>query len=151
MNKDTRIRVRTPVGDTEERDIGEGWGQGTIEGALCSAVNLDNGVRDFFAGSEYEVSYGGLMLGPALFQDDVSRLCEDPVSAQMGNDRMESMAETKLLDFNQGKSCYMVIGSKKARANMQERLCENPLLLYGEKMHFPCWNTVLSTHLHCTA
>ena len=113
MNKDTKIKVRTPVGDTEERDTGEGWGQGTIEGAICSAVNLDNGVRDFFTGSEYEVSYGDLMLGPALFQDDVSRLCEDPVSVQMGNDRMEAMAETKLLDFNMEKSCLIVIGKKR--------------------------------------
>ena len=47
MNKDTRIKVRTPVGDIEERDVGEGWGQGTIEGAICSAANLDNGVVDF--------------------------------------------------------------------------------------------------------
>ena len=38
----------TPVCDTEERDVGEGWGQGTIEGAICSAVKLDNGVVDFF-------------------------------------------------------------------------------------------------------
>ena len=27
MNKDRRIIVRTPVGDSIEKDIGEGWGQ----------------------------------------------------------------------------------------------------------------------------
>jgi hypothetical protein len=53
------------------------------------------------------------MLGPALFQDDVSRLCDDPVSAQMGNDRMEAMAETKLLDFNMDKSC-LLLSERKA-------------------------------------
>ena len=53
MIKDTRSVVRTTVGDTEQRDVGEG----AIEGAICSAVNLDNGVRDFFEGSEYELSY----------------------------------------------------------------------------------------------
>jgi hypothetical protein len=105
MNKNTRITVRTAVGDTESREIGEGWGQGTIEGAVCSAVNLDKGVQDFFFNSEYEVSYGDLVLGPALFQDDVSRVCLDPVSAQMGNAKMEAMAKTKLLDFNIEKSC----------------------------------------------
>ena len=35
MNKDTRIKVRTAVGDPEERDTGEGWGQGTIEVQCC--------------------------------------------------------------------------------------------------------------------
>ena len=135
MNKDTRIKVRTAVGDTEERDTGEGWGQGTIEGALVSAVNLDNGVRDFFIDSEYEVSYGDLMLSPALFQDDVSRLCDDPVSVQMGNNKMEAMAETKLLDFNMDKSCLIVIGKKKkVRGDMENKLAQNPPLLYGKKM-----------------
>ena len=46
LNKDTRISVRTAVGNTEQRETGEGWGQGTIEGAICIAVNLDNGVQD---------------------------------------------------------------------------------------------------------
>ena len=52
MNKNTRISIQTPVGLTEERDTGEGVGQGTLEGAIISAVNLDNGVQDFFHDSE---------------------------------------------------------------------------------------------------
>ena len=35
LKKDMQISVRTPVGDKEQRDTGEGWGQGTIEGAIC--------------------------------------------------------------------------------------------------------------------
>ena len=54
MNENTKISVLTPVGMTEEKDTGEGVGQGTLEGALVSAVNLDNGVNDFFYDSEYE-------------------------------------------------------------------------------------------------
>ena len=80
------------------------------------------------------MSYGDVMLGPALFQDDVSRLCDDPVSVQMGNDRMEAMAETKLLNFNMDKSCLIVIGKKKLRADMENKLAKNPPLLYGQKM-----------------
>ena len=34
MNKNTRISIQTPVGLTEERDTGEGVGQGTLEGAI---------------------------------------------------------------------------------------------------------------------
>ena len=126
MNKDTKISVRTALGLSDDRDTGEGWGQGTIEGAICSAVNLDNGVKDFFADSEYEVSYGDVALSPTLFQDVVSRLCEDPVSLQMGNDRMEAMAETKLLDFNMDKSCIIVIGKKKIKKDMEAKLDLNP-------------------------
>ena len=35
------ICVRTPVGNTEECDTGDGIGQGTLEGALVIAVSLD--------------------------------------------------------------------------------------------------------------
>ena len=97
----------------------KGWGQGTIEGAICSAVNLDNGVRDFFEGSEYELSYGDVVLAPALFQDDFSCMCDDQVSVQMDNDRMEAMAETKLLDINMDKSCLIVIGKPSIKKEME--------------------------------
>ena len=111
----------------------KGWGQGTIEGAICSAVNLDNGVRDFFEGSEYELSYGDVVLAPALFQEDFSRMCDNHVSVQMGNDRMEAMVETKLLDFNMDKSCLIVIGKPSIKKEMEARLSENPpkLVLSG--------------------
>jgi hypothetical protein len=118
MIKDTRIKVRTPVGDTEGRDVGEDLGQGTIEGDICSAVNIDNGVVDFLKSSEYEVSYGDVRLHSALFQDDVSRLCDDPVSLQMGNDRMEAMAEIKLLDFDMDNSCFIVIVNRMVKQDI---------------------------------
>ena len=66
MNRNTRISVQTPVGVTEEHDTGEGVGQGTLEGAIVSAVNLDTGVDEFFSDSEYEVCYGQLPLQPIL-------------------------------------------------------------------------------------
>ena len=149
MNKDTRISVRTPVGDTDMRDVGEGWGQGTIEGASCSAVNLDKGVTDFFADSEYEVSYGDVVLFPALFQDDVSRFCLDPVSAQMGNDRMEAMAETKLLDYNQEKSCFIIIGKGKERTRLEAEFLRNPPKLYGANMMKSSEEKYLGDQIHC--
>ena len=80
------------------------FGQGKIEGAICSAVNLDKFVEDIFEISEYEMTYGKVVLSPALFQDDISHMCV-PVSLEMGNDQMEAMAEIKLLDLIQAL-CY---------------------------------------------
>ena len=131
MNKNTRISVQTPVGITEERDTREGVGQGTLEGSIVSAVNLDKGVDDFFRDSEYEVSYGELSLQPLLYQDDVARLANDLESAQMGNNRMETMAETKLLDFNLEKSFFIL---KKSRQELEKQLAVNPLQLCGANM-----------------
>ena len=56
-------------------------GQGTVEGAVISAVNLDSGVRDFFRNSVDEVNYFGLELAPQLFQDDVARMASSVSSA----------------------------------------------------------------------
>ena len=47
MNKNTVIKVKTPVGLSEEKSTGEGVAQGSLEAALVSAVNLDNGTNDF--------------------------------------------------------------------------------------------------------
>ena len=137
MNRNTRIQISTPVGVTEERDVGETLGQGTIEGAVASAVNLDNGVTDFFKYSEDEVSYLNVQLAPLLFQDDVARLSMSVQSAQSGNERMRGVAETKLLNFNLDKSGYLLFGSKKRRQEMLSQLAANPLTLCGRQMkHF---------------
>lgn len=58
MNKEIKIRVKTAVGMTEEVEVGDTVGQGTIEGALLSAVNIDCGVRDALKNSTKEISYG---------------------------------------------------------------------------------------------
>ena len=48
MNKETKIRFRTAVGQTEEKETGENIGQGTLEGANISAANIDYTVNMFF-------------------------------------------------------------------------------------------------------
>ena len=58
QSKDIIKQTKTalPVGLIDKVDIGQGVGQGTLEGAIVSAVSLDSGVDDFFADSEYAVS-----------------------------------------------------------------------------------------------
>ena len=70
-------------------------------------------------------------MDPAQFLDDISRLAFDPVSAQMGNDRLENLAETKLLNFNLLKTCIIVLGYKKAREKLITEFEENNPTLYG--------------------
>ena len=134
MNRNTRISVQTPVGMSGEMDTGEGLGQGTIEGAIASSISLDNGVRDYFKNSEDEAHYHGLPLGPLLFQDDVLRLSLDVNSAQLGNSRMEQVAESKLLNFNLEKSCYVVIGKERRRLEKLKELSQKPIQLCGKNM-----------------
>ena len=121
LNKETNIKVKTGVGISEEQQTGEGVGQGSLDSAILSS-------------EVYEVSYGEINIQPLLYQDDIFRLCLDPFSAQVGNEFMDNVMETKLLDFNIDKSCYIVIGDKEAKAKIRESLKENPLKLSGKLM-----------------
>ena len=134
MNENTCIRVQTPVGLSQERSRGETVEQVTVGGAVVSAVNLDNGVRDFFANSEAEVTFAGVSLGPILFQNDVARLSLTAADAQAVNTKMECVATTKLLEFNVDKSCYIVIGKKKRRQELRKQIEDNPIELCGSRM-----------------
>ena len=51
--------------------VGNVIGQGTAGAALVSQVNLDLGLMDYFKESKDEVQYGGLLLQPLAYQDDI--------------------------------------------------------------------------------
>ena len=78
------------------------------------------------------MNYGPLNLLPQSFQDDLCRLCLDPVSSQFGLDRFQSLAEVKLLSYNLSKSGIVVMGAKKARDDLIIKFEESPSKLYGE-------------------
>ena len=140
--------MRTPVGLTDVRDTGSGIGQGTVPGAIISAVNLDNGVKEQFHGNEDEdndedkmkiddikpVKYDNINVHPLLWQDDVFSLSRTVKSAQVTNDKMEKIMESKCLDLHPLKSCFLISGSKKARIKLQQKAEQNPIFLYGKKM-----------------
>ena len=127
LNKDNRITVRTPAGYSDKRETGENIAQGSNDGSLISSSNLSSGVNDFFSDSECEIFYGLLKLLLQSFVDDILRLCQDPVSAQFGNDRLQNFAETKLLLYNLDKTCVIFMGAKKAREELM-----NPPCLYDK-------------------
>ena len=69
-----------------------------------------------------------------LFQDDLARMANNVLSAQQGNKLIEIAMETKLLDLHADKSCFILVGSKKAVSKMKNDLESTPLTLYGEKL-----------------
>ena len=48
LNENTKIKVKTSVGESESAEVGAVVGQGTIGGALVSQAVLDEGVKDHF-------------------------------------------------------------------------------------------------------
>ena len=57
MNENTVIKVITQVGTTGEASIAEIVGQGTIEGAIQSAICIGGRVEENFKDRPYEVWY----------------------------------------------------------------------------------------------
>ena len=108
LNEKTQIAVKTGVGVTDVMDTGETLGQGTVGGALASALNIDEEINAHFKDSEAEISYGSTRLQPVSFQDDVLRMCTGHDDAQEGFNRFEAVFKTKLLQIHPTKSCYLL-------------------------------------------
>ena len=73
-------------------------------------------------------------MAPCIFQDDIARLAENLESVKHGNDKIEEMAEEKLLDFNFDKSCYLLIGKKKFQNKINNQLSQKPIMFCGQQM-----------------
>ena len=78
MNKNTRVRIKTPVGETQAKDTGPIITQGGVEGPVLSSVSIDNGLNVTFAQSDVEVNYKTLTLSPQSFMDDIMRVFYPP-------------------------------------------------------------------------
>ena len=105
-----------------------------MDGAVVSSAGIGDGVEEYFCDSEHEVWYKEVRLQPMSFVDDVARLAASRLSAQAGINLMETIAETKLLNYNLLKSMYMVVGKSAAKGKLEEEMEKDPLMLCGQKM-----------------
>ena len=127
------IKVKTPIGTTEEADTGATLGQGTIEGTILSSTSLSKGVEDFLD-DENETNYGNVVVKELLFQDDIASASKSVETAQRKNKKVEALLETKLLDLNETKTVFMILGSRKYKEETRKKLDETPLVLNNKPM-----------------
>ena len=128
LNQKTRISVKTGVGMTEECDVGEVVGQGTMGGALVSQLNVDRGVGDYFEGSKDEATYGSIRLQPLSFQDDILRIATDVMSARVGNIKLSSLMEDKQLECHPDKTGFVMMGSRKFKEDIRRQVEKDPIM-----------------------
>ena len=134
LNEKRIIKVNTAVGSTDEEEVAEGVGQGSLEGAVISATGLGRGVNSFFKSSQWEAFYGSVRLQPSLYQDDIGRMVSNLLAAQAGNTFLSTMMESKLLNFNVLKSVFLVVGNCEETEKIKEQVTEKPLMLSGKIM-----------------
>ena len=134
MNKNIRIKVKTPVGETKSKDTGPAVGQGTVDGAILSSNNTDKGLEVAFDDPSKEIEIEETVLGPISFMDDIFRMAENRDNAQYANNKMEEFIGPKLLKINFLKSGYLIVGNRKARKSLENQVKNKPLELCGQKM-----------------
>ena len=131
LNMNTKIRVKTPVGDTEYGDAGELVGQGSGGAALVSALNLDSAVNGMFEGSEDELCYGKIRFQPLLFQDDLAYMTSSRQTAEAGNIRITNVMQSKQLELHEDKTGFLIMGEKKKVESIKKEIASNPLTVGG--------------------
>ena len=134
MNRSTNIKVETPVGLTDTKELGPSVAQGSVDASVISSASLASGVEDEFTDPSKEIMYADLVIFPTIYMDDCNKLSNIIEAAQYANDKMEVVVGKKNLTLNIDKSVYTVLGNKKARKAMKAKLSENPLKLQGNTM-----------------
>ena len=76
-------------------------------------------------------------------------MSESVEAAQFGNELVTHVMESKLLDFNIDKSCYMVVGNPKWKVGIMKSLESSPLTLSGFPMKGVIQENYLGDYIHC--
>ena len=71
MNKNVKVKVKTPVGTTESKEVDPLVSQGSVEAAVISGNSIGKGIESTFTDETKEVKYAEkLMLAPCTYMDD---------------------------------------------------------------------------------
>ena len=127
LNKNTKIRVKTAFGLTNEAEVGDCLGQGTGGAGLVSAANLDLGLQRSFNNSKAVMNYGQVRLQPLSYQDDVATLCTSVEMARDQANRLSEMIKKKTIDAHPDKSGILVLGSTSFKDKIKRDLEDNPI------------------------
>ena len=132
LNEKRVIRVVTAVGESNEEEVDEGLSQGTLESGILSSGSIDGGLMDFFGKSPYELELLGVRVQPMGYQDDILRGSKTIEDTRAGISKLESMANSKNINYNNDKSSLLI---DKLEKNLENKLKENPIMLYNKPMH----------------
>ena len=113
LNEGTEITVKTAGGLSDSAVVGDCIGQGTAGGAIVSAANLDQGLKQYFSESGDEMNFGSVRLQPVAYQDDLGHASKDVHHAKAGNIKLACMLQDKGLQAYEDKTCFIVFGSKE--------------------------------------
>ena len=133
LNENTKISVKTSVGESDRAPIFDSVGQGSFGAALVSSLNIGCAIEELFK-EDSTANIGQLQLACIILQDDIMEMCSNVEQARNGYQKIDEMLKKKLLRANYDKSKYLVMGRGKKKNTILEELEETPIKM-GEEVH----------------
>ena len=130
LNENTRISVKTSVGESKSAVCPDTIGQGGAGSALASSCSIGTAIYETFK-EEFSTMLGKLGLNCLIFQDDIGKLNDNMDEVREGCDKIDETLKSKRLSLNYDKSKYVIIGGTKARKEILEQAKINPLTMGG--------------------
>ena len=96
LNENTKISVKTSVGESKTAPIKDSVGQGSFAAALISSLNIGSAIADKFQG-ESTANIGLLELICLILQDDIMKMSNTVEQARDGSQKIDELLKQKLL------------------------------------------------------
>ena len=142
LNANTKISVKTSVGESKTAPIDDSIGQGSFSAALSSSLNIGCAVADKLK-DDCTASIGQLELIALILQDDISKMCNTVEQARNGSQMIDELLKQKLLSVNYDKSKYLLLGNTKAKNRLRKELKKWPMKMGEEIIE----NSILEKYL----
>ena len=126
LNENTRIRVRTSVGESDSKLIKNSLGQGSFGAALASSINIGCAIQDTFHETS-STNIGTLPINAVVMQDDISKMNDNLKQARAGCSKIHNNLMRKQLSVNHDKCKYLIVGPKKFREKTLKDLEKEPM------------------------
>ena len=112
LNENTKISVKTSVGESKTAPIKDSVGQGSFAATLVSSLNIGSAIADKFKG-ESSANIGLLELICLILQDDIMKMSNTLEQARNGSPKNYELLKQKLLSLSYDKSMYILLGNGK--------------------------------------
>ena len=127
LNEKCNVKVKTPVGDTENFQLTRVEMQGTVTAPLKCAVQIDTLGRYCYTYDTGLYLYRNACYVPPLSMiDDIAAISECQDNSIILNSIINTKIETKKLEFNNKKCFNMHVGPNKSKSSA--------LKIHGEEM-----------------
>ena len=121
INKKAILKIKTPMGLTEECEIGETLKQGSVLASSLAALHTDS-VNRLFNHRENGVIYGDMRLNQLLFQDDILKVEDSAENLNNANKVYSWFGKINGMKFHEEKSMFMTNSKNSPNIQLSENM-----------------------------